>query len=62
MLLGVEGALKQLASERKLGSDWVEALFPVVDRGKKAKKASDGDAPAAPAKGHDKASGTPDQH
>jgi hypothetical protein len=37
-LLGIEGALKQIASKRKLGSDWVDAFFPVVDRSKKGKE------------------------
>ena len=37
-LLGVEGALKQIASQRKLGNDWVDAFFPTVDRGKKKDK------------------------
>ena len=28
----------KIASERRLGSDWVDAFFPTVDRGKKSKK------------------------
>lgn len=38
VLRGVEGALQQLASERRLGSDWVDAFFPTVGRGKGRKK------------------------
>lgn len=36
--LGIEGALKQIASERKLGSEWVDTFFPAAERGKKGKK------------------------
>lgn len=32
VLLGVEGALKQIASKRRLPGEWVDAFFPTVDR------------------------------
>jgi len=38
VLRGVEGALQQIASERRLGSDWVDAFFPTVVRAKGNKK------------------------
>jgi hypothetical protein len=38
VLLGIEGALKQIAAERKLGTDWVDTFFPTAERGKKGKK------------------------
>jgi hypothetical protein len=38
VLRSVEGALKQIASGRRLGNDWVEACFPSSDSGKKKKK------------------------
>lgn len=43
-LRGVEGALQLIASERRLGSDWVDSYFPSVDRGKgrKNKKGNGG--------------------
>lgn len=41
VLRGVEGALQQLASERRLGTEWVDAYFPTVDRGKGGKKKKD---------------------
>ena len=37
MVLGVEGALKQIAAERKLGQVWVETFFP-IENSKKGKK------------------------
>lgn len=49
VLLGVEGALKQLASQRKLGTGWVDAFFPTVDRGKKSKPPKGPAAPDSPA-------------
>jgi hypothetical protein len=45
VLLGVEGALQQIASERRLGAEWVDAAFPTVERAKKKTKG----APDAPA-------------
>jgi len=49
-LRGVEGALQQIASERRLGGEWVDAFFPSVERGKKRMKgtpaAPEGDVPA----------------
>ena len=42
VLRGVEGALQQIASERRLGSDWVDAFFPTVARGKGSKKKESG--------------------
>ena len=38
VLLGIEGALKQIAAERKLGTEWVDTFFPTAERGKKGKK------------------------
>jgi len=38
VLRSVEGALQQIASERRLGSEWVDACFPTVERGKKKSK------------------------
>jgi len=37
VLLGVEGALKQIASQRKMenSTKWVDSFFPAADRGKK---------------------------
>ncbi len=37
-MLGIEGVLKQVASERKLGPEWVDTFFPAAERGKKGKK------------------------
>jgi hypothetical protein len=54
VLLGVEGALKQIASQRKLDTDWVDAFFPAAERGKAKKKdgpVADPAAPGAPAPG-----------
>ena len=36
-LLGIEGALKLIASERKLGPAWVDTFFP-IEKSKKGKK------------------------
>ena len=36
--LGIEGVLEQVASERKLGPEWVDTFFPAAERGKKGKK------------------------
>lgn len=47
VLLGIEGALKQIAAERKLGTEWVDTFFPTVERGKKGKKAKNGKVPEA---------------
>lgn len=45
VLLGIEGALKSIASERRLGTDWVDSFFPTVERSTKKKAA-----PEKPAK------------
>jgi hypothetical protein len=37
-MLGIEGVLKQVASERNLGAEWVDTFFPAAERGKKSKK------------------------
>jgi hypothetical protein len=47
-LLGIEGALKQIASERKLGTDWVDAFFPIPERTKKTKGKSPDESSSAP--------------
>ena len=41
VLLGVEGALKQIAAERKLGQAWVDTFFP-IEKSKKGKKKQKG--------------------
>lgn len=47
VLLGIEGALKQIAAERKLGTEWVDTFFPTVERGKKGKKSKKANEPEA---------------
>ena len=44
VVLGIEGALKQIASERKLGQMWVETFFP-IEKSKKGKKPKAAEAP-----------------
>jgi hypothetical protein len=44
-LLGVEGTLKKIAGERRLGADWVEAFFPAPEQAKRKEK-RDAEAPA----------------
>jgi hypothetical protein len=49
VLRSVEGALQQIASERRLGTEWVDAYFPSAERGKKKPKgAPEGGSPGNP--------------
>ncbi|MBK8257894.1 MAG: hypothetical protein IPK82_35160 [Polyangiaceae bacterium] len=41
-LRGVEGALQKIASERRLGLEWVDSFFPVADRRPRAVKKDGG--------------------
>jgi len=48
VLLGIEGSLKQIASKRKLKSDWVDLFFPPNDRAKTKSAKPEGAKPGEP--------------